>query len=137
MSPLLIAGLSGDSVRFEKWVDGFRGEKWIDIPEGDYTEIKIDPNHDMPERFRLNNNIRTSGLFPKSDPVLLQMLSGIEDPEKISLMYIPLLNWNRVNGLMAGSSICMKRSILIVSLFSQTHFYPDRSLSRKGDWYHR
>lgn len=105
VSPLLIAGLAGDSIRFEKWVDGFTGEKWIDIPEGEYTEIKIDPNHDMPERFRLNNNIRTSGLFPKSDPVQLQLLTGIEDPEKISLMYIPLLNWNRENGLMAGVAL--------------------------------
>jgi len=59
----------------------------------------------MPERFRLNNNIRTSGLLLKSDPVQLQLLTGIEDPEKISLMYIPLLNWNRENGLMAGVAL--------------------------------
>ncbi|MEN6589543.1 MAG: M1 family metallopeptidase, partial [Proteiniphilum sp.] len=105
VSPLLIAGLSGDSVCFKQWVAGFTGEKWIALPEGDYTEIKIDPNHDMPELYRLNNNIRTSGLFPKSDQVQLQLLAGIEDPENIPLMYIPLVNWNRENGLMAGVAL--------------------------------
>ena len=104
-SPLIIAGLWGDSICFEKWIDGFAGERWIEIPKGDYSEIKIDPHHIMPERFRLNNNIRTSGLFPKSDPVQPQLLAGIEDPEKIALMYIPLVNWNRENGLMAGVAL--------------------------------
>jgi len=104
-SPLIIAGLSGDSICFEKWIDGFSGEKWIEIPKGDYSEIIIDPHHVMPERFRLNNNIRTSGIFPKSDPIQLQLLTGIEDPEKIPLMYAPLVNWNRENGFMAGVAI--------------------------------
>jgi hypothetical protein len=102
ISPLIIAGKKGDSIRFEKWTDGFSGEKWIDIPSGDYTELKIDPNHVMPELYRLNNNIRTKGLFPTSDPIVPQLLFGIEDPEKHSLMYIPAINWNRENGFMVG-----------------------------------
>lgn len=105
VSPLMIAGLSDDSICFEKWIDGFPGERWIEIPKGDYSEIKIDPHHIMPERFRLNNNIRTSGLFPKSNPVQPQLLAGVEDPEKIPLMYIPLVNWTRENGLMAGMAL--------------------------------
>jgi len=104
-SPLIIAGLNKDSICFEKWVDGFSGEQWIDIPAGNYTEIKIDPNHVMPELFRLNNNIRTSGIFPKADPVQPQLLMSIEDPEKHSLMYIPAVNWNRENGFMIGMAL--------------------------------
>ncbi|MDD4107776.1 MAG: M1 family metallopeptidase, partial [Prolixibacteraceae bacterium] len=42
-SPLVIAGMTGDSIFFEKWVDGLDGKKWIELPEGDYKEIKIDP----------------------------------------------------------------------------------------------
>ena len=102
ISPVIIAGINGDSIYFEKWIDGFSGEKWIDIPWGNYTELKIDPNHVMPELFRLNNNIRTSGIFPKSDPIVHQLLFGLEDPEKQSVMYIPALNWNHENGLMFG-----------------------------------
>lgn len=105
ISPVVIAGINADSICFEKWIDGFSGEKWIDIPAGIYTELKIDPNHVMPELFRLNNNIRTSGIFPKSDPVVPQLLVGIEDPEKHSLMYIPAVNWNRENGFMLGVAL--------------------------------
>jgi len=105
ISPLIIAGLKGDSICFEKWIDGFSGEQWIEIPEGDYTEIKIDPYHIMPELNRLNNNIKTSGIVRKRDDVETQLLFSIENPEKHSIMYIPAINWNRENGFMAGISI--------------------------------
>jgi len=59
----------------------------------------------MPELFRLNNNLRTSGIFPKADPVQPQLLVGIEDPEKIPLMYIPAVNWNHENGFMVGVAL--------------------------------
>ena len=104
-SPLLIAGMSGDSVCFEKWMDGFTGQKWIDVPIGNFTSFKIDPNHVMPEISRLNNNIRTTGIFTKADPVQPQLLFSIEDPEKHTLMYIPAVNWNGENGLMVGMAL--------------------------------
>jgi len=101
-SPLHIGGIQGDSIYFEKWIEGFEGEQWIDVPQGNYTEIKIDPNHVMPELYRLNNNIRTSGIFPKADPFVPQLLLTIEDPEKRTMMYIPALTWNKESGILAG-----------------------------------
>lgn len=105
ISPLVISGMTGDSICFEKWVDGFEGQKEIDIPAGNYTELKIDPRHVTPEIFRLNNNIRTTGNFPKADPLSTQLYFSLEDPEKRHLMYIPALNWTRENGLMVGAAI--------------------------------
>lgn len=102
VSPLVIAGINGDSIIFEKWIDGFEGQKWIELPEGNYSEIKIDPNHVTPELFRLNNNIRKSGTFPKADPIRAQLIFTIEDTDKRSVMYIPAVNWNKENGLMTG-----------------------------------
>ena len=101
-SPLVISGMFGDSVINETWINGFTGKKWISLPKGDFTGFKIDPNHKMPELYRLNNNLRISGLFPKADPVLAQFYFTLEDPEKISIMYIPLPNWTREDGFMAG-----------------------------------
>lgn len=101
-SPLHIAGIRGDSIYFEQWIEGFEGEQWIDVPQGNYTEIKIDPNLVMPELYRLNNNIRTSGIFPKADPFVPQLLLTIEDPEKRTMMYIPALTWNKESGILAG-----------------------------------
>lgn len=105
ISPLLISGMNGDSIISEKWADGFRGKKWISIPEGNYSELKIDPMHVMPELFRLNNNIRVSGFFRKADPVRLQLLYTIEDPDRRTIMYIPAINWTRENGFMAGLAV--------------------------------
>jgi hypothetical protein len=102
VSPLIIGGINGDSVVFEKWVDGFKGEKWIDIPPGKYSEIKIDPEHVTPEIFRLNNNVKTTGAFPKVDPIRTQLLFSVEDPETRTLMYLPAINLSRENGFMLG-----------------------------------
>ena len=104
-SPLLICGMTGDSIYFKKWIEGFEGHKWIKIPGGNYSGIRIDPMHDMPELYRLNNNIRKSGIFPKSDPIRFQFYFTIEDPDKRSIMFIPLINWNREDGFMVGMTL--------------------------------
>ncbi len=100
--PLLITGINGDSIRSEYWEDGFEGQKWINVPWNNNSEIKIDPEHKMPELFRLNNNIRTSGVCRKADPFQLRFLYTIEDIEKRSLIYVPAFNWNSADGFMAG-----------------------------------
>jgi hypothetical protein len=59
----------------------------------------------MTELFRLNNNIRTSGLFRKADPVVLQLLYTVEDPDKRYLIYFPAFNWTNTDGFMAGVAL--------------------------------
>jgi hypothetical protein len=101
-APLFLAGLTGDSICSEVWQDGFAGKKWIDIPWSNNSEIKIDPERRMTELNRLNNNIRTSGLFRKADPFHLRFLYTIEDIDSRSLLYFPAFNWNSTDGFMAG-----------------------------------
>ena len=103
--PLLIAGLKGDSVSSEKWEDGFEGQKWINTDQGNFSQIRIDPDHKMTELFRLNNNIRTSGIFRKADPVKIQLIYTIEDPDNRYLIYFPSANWTRADGFMAGVAL--------------------------------
>ncbi|MGV8962660.1 MAG: M1 family metallopeptidase [Candidatus Saccharimonadaceae bacterium] len=102
LSPLVIAGMSGDSILFEKWVDGFEGQKLIDLPSDDYTEIIIDPKHVMPEIIRINNNIRSKHAFPKRDPIRTKLLFSIDEPDTNTLFYMPAINWSRENGFMLG-----------------------------------
>ncbi len=104
-APLLLAGLNGDSIISQKWEEGFKGRKWINILPGNYSQIRIDPGHKMTELYRLNNNIRTSGIFPKADPIQLQFLYAIEDPDKRYLIYFPSFNWTRADGFMAGVAL--------------------------------
>ncbi len=104
-APLLIAGITGDSICSEKWEDGFEGKKWINAPPGYFSEIRIDPDHKMTELFRLNNNIRTSGIFRRADPLQLRFLYTIDDPDRRSLIYFPVFYWNRADEFMAGVAI--------------------------------
>lgn len=112
-SPIVISGMIGDSVRFSKWVDGFHGKKWVELPKADLKgfknlsglEIKIDPGHVTPELYRLNNNIRKTGIFPKSDPIRTQLYFTLEDPDKRYLMFLPAFNWTRENGFMFGAAL--------------------------------
>lgn len=101
-SPLSIAGMKGDSIVYEKWMDGFKGHKWVNVPPGNYSEIKIDPRHITPEIDRLNNNYRINKVFSKADPLNVRFLFSVEEPGKQDLMYLPAINWNGENGFMAG-----------------------------------
>ncbi len=104
-SPVMIAGIKGDKIIFQKWIDGFNGKKTIDVPPGDYSELIIDPMHLMPDLYRLNNNIRTTGILRKYDPLRLQFLYAFDDPDKRTIIYAPVVNWTREDGFMAGLSI--------------------------------
>ena len=123
VSPLIIAGISGDSILFEKWIDGFEGQQWIELPSGDYSEIKIDPKHVMPEIFRINNNIKTTGIFPKADPVHIKLLYSIDDPEEHTLIYMPIVNWSQTNGFMLGIAFHNGITIPKPLQFVATPFY--------------
>jgi hypothetical protein len=104
-APFLITGMTGDSVCSEVWTEGFEGKKWINTGSDSYPGYKIDPEHKMTELYRLNNNIRSSGIFRKSDPVLLQLLYTVEDPDRRSLIYFPAFNWTKDDGFMAGAAL--------------------------------
>ncbi len=104
-APLLIAGLKGDSICSEKWEDGFTGQKWIRTEPDNLSQIRIDPDHKMTELFRLNNNIYTSGVFRKADPVKLQLIYTVEDPDNRYLIYFPSANWTSADGFMAGVAL--------------------------------
>jgi len=104
-APLVIAGIIGDSICSENWEEGFEGKKWFNTALNNYSEMRIDPEHKMTELFRLNNNIRTSGICRRSDPVKFQFMYTIEDPDKRSLIYIPAFDWNKADGFMAGVAL--------------------------------
>lgn len=105
ISPVHVSGFRGDSLIFTSWHDGFAGKKWINLPDSNVTSIRLNSDHIIPEIFHLNNNIRSTGLFRRSDPLRPQLLVSIEDPERRTFMMIPLLNWNRSDGFMAGVAV--------------------------------
>ncbi len=59
----------------------------------------------MTELYRLNNNIKAKGIFTKADHLYPRFLFTIDDPDKRSLIYMPVINWTRPDGFMAGLAL--------------------------------
>jgi hypothetical protein len=85
-APFPVTGLDGDSAVFNFWQDGFHGKRWIDLPPGDFTSIRLNSKHVIPEPVYTNNNISTSGLFRKADKLRIHFLMTIEDPDKFNML---------------------------------------------------
>jgi len=132
-SPLVIAGMKDDSVLFRHWSEGFSGSRWIDIPAGSFNSLQIDPLHEMPELYRLNNNIRRSGIFRKADHLRFQLLYTIDDPDTRTVIFFPAINWTKEDGFMVGFNI--HNSVLLPKPveFSLTPFYKVHDTDIAGD----
>ena len=129
-----ISGISGDSTVFEIWSDGFTGKKWIQLPDIDHSRIRINMDHVVPEINHLNNNIRNRGIFRGWDPMQPQLMLSIEDPDTRSLMLMPLMNWNRTDGFMAG--IALKNNFILpktIEYFAMPFYtFNDPGIAGKG-----
>ncbi|HLN22155.1 MAG TPA: M1 family metallopeptidase [Bacteroidales bacterium] len=95
----------GQSGMVSFWVEGFSGRKEIKIPVNDYEEVYINYDHRMPEINLPDNNIRKTGLLKRFDRVRPEFLFTIYDPGERPLFFLPLVNWNRADGVMAGFNI--------------------------------
>ncbi|HEX2974745.1 MAG TPA: M1 family metallopeptidase [Bacteroidales bacterium] len=133
-APFPVTGFSpeGKSL-YGFWSDGFMGRKWIKLP-GLAATIRINDQHIVPETYYLNNNVKSSGLLRRWDRINPTLLFSVEDPDRVTMMVAPLLNWNRQDGLMAG--IAVNNGIMLVKPveYSIMPFFRfrDAGLSGKG-----
>jgi len=103
-SPLSLSGLKDSKPIFTKWYEGFEGKKWLSIPQTtDIDMVQIDHNYDMLDLYRKNNQIRTSGIFRKIEPLRLKFLGAVENPLRTQLNLSPVMAWNSANGYMLGA----------------------------------
>jgi hypothetical protein len=100
--PFSITGLRDGVEVSTKWYEGIDGKGEVTFPEGDYNQFRIDAQLEMPETNRLNNTLKTKGLFKKSEKLRLQFLGGIEDPTRNTLYYLPLVGINQNDNFMLG-----------------------------------
>jgi len=102
--PLHVSAIKGGEIIHSKWIEGFSGKKTIAFKSGDYEHFKIDPNLDMPELKRSNNVIKSKGLFKKLEPLRLQWIGSLENPDKTQLFVTPISAWNENDKWMFGSA---------------------------------
>ncbi len=100
--PVFIQGMKDGKLIGEVTYDGFYGKQTLTFPPSDIDYFKIDMREDMPEVNRNNNKIRTKGLFKKVEPLKLQFLGSLDNPDKTQLFWTPVAAWNNYNKWMFG-----------------------------------
>jgi len=101
-APVFVQAIKNNKLAAMVIYDGFKDKQVLDFPSIEADYFKIDYMEDMPEINRKNNTIRTSGLFKKVEPLKLQFLSSLDNPNKTQLFYSPVAGWNNYNKWMVG-----------------------------------
>jgi hypothetical protein len=101
-TPFLIAGIKDGKATFTKWIAPNTINEKVLFNCNDCDKISIDPNNDMPDVNRINNSVRTHGVFKKVDPFRINFIGKINYPVKNTLYIAPALGYNYHNGFMGG-----------------------------------
>jgi hypothetical protein len=102
-APFSISGMRNGVILETVWYDGFYGSKALEFPK-EYEGYRIDAINVMPESNRYNNYIKNDGIFKKADKFQLKLLGGLETGEKRKLYLMPLVLFNRHDGVMLGGA---------------------------------
>jgi len=103
--PFPISGIKNGEIKNTLFVEGFSGSKKVDFSGTDYDKITIDANGITTDVNRRNNNIKTAGSFKKIEPLQLKLIAGVENPNRSTLYYSPILGYNKYDGAMAGLAL--------------------------------
>jgi len=102
MGPVSMAGYKNGKMLGQVWYNGFSGKRVFEFPPSEVEKFKIDGENTIPEINRSNNTLRTHGLFKKAEPLQLNFLAKLDNPDKTQLNYMPILGYNMYNKFMLG-----------------------------------
>lgn len=103
--PVAVAGVKDNKMVNITWYEGFDGKQKVLFTAGDYDYFMIDHTGEMPEINRNNNIMYTHGLFKKLEPVSVQMIGSLDDPQRTQLFFMPVVGWNNYNRWMLGLAL--------------------------------
>ncbi len=100
--PVFLQAIKDKKVVNSKVYEGFEDKQTVVFPAAAASSFKIDYLENMPEVNRNNNTIRTKGIFKKVEPLSLQFLGSIDNPDKSQLYFTPVVGWNEYDKFMFG-----------------------------------
>ena len=107
-APFSISYINEEGKETTTWFDGFEEGSWKTFEvkgakKGDNLVVNL-PKGSL-DIDRGNNNIRTKGILRTREPLQLDFLTGIDDPEKTRLFWMPIVGWNGNDKWMPGISL--------------------------------
>jgi hypothetical protein len=120
-----VAAFDAQGQKLEQhWTKPFSGTETIAFATTAAEKYVIDPDYIVPELNRRDNQLKTSGLFRKSERFRLQKLGGFEQYDKKQLYFLPVIGANTADKFMLGaafynSSLLYKRvNFLVMPMYS-------------------
>jgi hypothetical protein len=104
-APVIIQGIKNNKIVGEVAYDGFKRKQSLSFPASEVDYFKIDFNQVSPEINRNNNKIKTKGLFKKTEPIKIQFLGSLDNPDRTQLFWTPVAGWNNYNKWMFGLAL--------------------------------
>ena len=105
-APITVSAIKGDSAVFTTRLAGISvGEETVVfIPKKEGTRmITVDFKHFLPDVNRSNNNIKTSGLMPKIEPLRVKFGLGLGNSQKTTIYATPIVATNTYDKFMLGA----------------------------------
>lgn len=100
--PFSISGLKNGEIITTQWHEPIDNKAIVSFKAGTYDQYRIDATLDIPEISRKNNTLKTKGLFKTTEPLRLQFLGSLDNPDKTQLFYTPIAGWNMNDKGMIG-----------------------------------
>jgi len=100
--PFSVSGIKDEKIISTQWYESIDKKKHISFPTGNYDKYRIDAQLDIPEINRKNNTLKTKGLFKTIEPLRLQILGSLENPDKTQFFFSPIVGFNMNDKGMIG-----------------------------------
>jgi hypothetical protein len=104
VTPFSISAVTDSAVSNTQWFEGFKGTKKITFKGETGRHLELDALRQMPELYRKNNYIKSSGWFKRCAPLRIQLFGSLEHPYKKQLFVSPTFGWNAHNKWMIGAA---------------------------------
>lgn len=141
IAPYPIQLVSEGKVVGTYWFEGHEGSREQSIPYRECDKLVLDRDYHTPDLNLRNNSLKTSGLFKRSEPLQVSLLTGVTQNSKSQLHWFPSLGYNTRDQFMLGlgfhnQDIQGKRfNYLLMPMYS----FGDNTLAGnfllKYDWY--
>lgn len=103
-APVSIGAFKGDSLLSTVWTKPLDGKITTAISCDSCDRVVIDPEYQIPEISRKDNEIKVSGMFKKLRPWQFRVFGAFERDDKVLINFSPTIGWNNKDGFLLGGA---------------------------------
>ncbi|GGW32069.1 metalloprotease [Arenibacter certesii] len=100
--PISLFGIKNDSVVSKYWFTNIKDEKTFHIPRKKEERLVLNYDQTIPEFNQRDNWKSLNGFFSSNKRLKFQFFKDAEDPYFNQVFYVPVLNFNKYDGLSPG-----------------------------------